>query len=172
VKHGDELKIMNMHTGGASYLDVCGSTSCAPGTKYAVQTHPTGLRYAKTGFWKIIKTSGASGAIEHNDLVYLQNQHNPSYLDTCGSTSACGSKYKVVTNIDKDRGGHKTGTWKVIRAEGAGIVRYGDEVLLLNSYRPSYLTVCGAPNCPGSSHGVTTRDTLLTRKETSWSFQI
>jgi len=162
VMYGDVVHIKNMYTVHQSYLDTCGgAVACASGTKYAVSTNDNKNRDAGTGLWQIESTSGATGKVKVGDEFHLKNMYSAgTYLDTCNHASCTtGTMYRVSTNDNKNRDGHKTGMWQIEMFSGReGYVHYGEELHLKNMYGAgSYLDTCNhAATCAGTRYQVST----------------
>merc|ERR1719152_734587 len=105
LRNGDVVSIQNLYSGGDSYLDTCGHTSCAGSTTYGVQTSSSSNRDSGSGQWKIIRAAGG-GVVNSGDTVYVINQYSSeTWLDSCGGGSCTsGTQWNVVTNGGGSRG--------------------------------------------------------------------
>ncbi len=166
VKYGQSYHLENHWSHGKSYLDICDQAVCSATTKYSVVTDKMPDRSRqKTGTWKIESATGlADGTtLSVGDLIYLRNQWSSgeqSYLDLCGPASS-SNKYPMVTDLNPDRAGVGTGTWKIESAKGSPDgtpVSVGDVIYLHNQWTgmTPYLAVdCIASSLP------TTRFTVV-----------
>ncbi|MEC4020066.1 hypothetical protein [Streptomyces sp. H27-D2] len=168
LKYGDKVHIQNGYKDwNGGYLDTNGRNPGA-GSVYGVSTSDTPTRAAGTGTWEITSAAGkrAGEQVMSGEVVHLRNLYGEGgYLDTNGvaaSGQGPAAKYDVSTNGEKDRGGHKTGSWRVFAqtsSPGDQAVRVGDVVLLWNLYSAtgSFLETNGGNPAPtGAKYDVCT----------------
>jgi hypothetical protein len=93
--------------------------------------------------------------LQNGDIVNIQNLYSggDSYLDVCGSGAWAGGVYNVQTSSSRNRDAG-SGSWKIIRENGGGVVSSGDNVYVVNQYSggQTYLAASGTFASPCTSN--------------------
>ncbi|MBP0018532.1 MAG: hypothetical protein J7647_13405 [Cyanobacteria bacterium SBLK] len=105
---------------GKSYLDTRKAGCEGNALCVSAATSPNRAKVG-TAKWKILSASGKKGAVQCNDIVYLQNQAKYqskfTYLDT-RSRGCEGDALCVSASFSPDRAKVGTGKWKLICTGG------------------------------------------------------
>lgn len=93
-------------------------------------------------------TGNTGTAIRYGDVVHFQLGTKHSFLDTCGSTTACpGNGSLNVQTADTPTRNTGTGSWIIVKHETGGAmgtpIRHGDTVYIKNLHNDTYLDTCG-----------------------------
>lgn len=185
VMVGDPLHIGSLYhgQGGRGFLDVTAG-NCEDNAA-CVSASAVSDRDQGSGTWTVsllgadLQSMMSKQALKSGDLVHLRSAYRgpegQNYLDTrnigCDDNLHCVS---ASSSPDRDAG---SGTWEIVRAEGPGLIHYGDKVYIRNKYTGMAEGVSNAyldvhqHGCEGNRHCVSGASTPnRDHRSSTWAF--